>query len=432
MLTTILLLLLGAAAGGTIAWLYCQTQRARTTVPLSVHETLQQQHHQLQLTAATEQARWKSQLDAQAAQLEAQKAYAAGFKAEMEREFRLIGSAMLDQSGAKLGEQQQARLIDTLAPFRNQLDEFRRQVDERFSLEADGRNTLKGELHKMLELNQTISRQTEHLTTALTKHTRQQGSYGEDVLETILTNAGMIEGEHYYRQYSTRNADGARIRPDIVIRRPNGLSIVVDSKVTLTHYVRYCDTALTPEEEKALRKEIFLSFKGHIDGLSGKKYDTIEGTADFVLLFTPAENAFTIAANHDATLRQYAFNRNVFVVTPSSLLLVVKMISDLWQKDRISKEAHEIANRAKELYEKACGFLQSFSGVGAALDKAKGEWDLAATRLSGHGGLVRQGELLQKLLGNKTGKTIPPELSSAAGRDEGLQLPQGLPAGEIN
>jgi DNA recombination protein RmuC len=235
----------------------------------------------------------------------------------------------------------------------------------------------------------------------------------------------MIEGEHYYRQFSTRNEDGARIQPDIVIKRPNGLSIVVDSKVTLTHYVRYCDAALTPDEERALRKEIYQSFKAHIDGLSGKKYDTIEGTADFVLMFTPAENAFTIAANHDAALRQYAFGKNVFVVTPSSLLLVIKMISDLWQKDRVNKEAHEIAARAKELYEKACGFLHSFAGVGAALDKARTEWDTASTRLGGNGGLVRQGEMLQKLLGTKTSKVLPAEFLARTAIAGGIQLPGG-------
>lgn len=384
---------------------------------------LEQCRHSLQC-AQTIHAGLQAQVESKDIQLAEQKGFIAVVKAEMEREFRLIASAMLDQSGAKLSEQQQAKLVDTLAPFRSQLDAFRKQVDEKFSLEADGRATLKGELHKMLELNHTISRQTENLTNALTRQSRQQGGYGEDVLEMILNNAGMLEGEHYYRQYSTRNEDGARIRPDIIVRRPGGLSIVVDSKVSLTHYVRYCDAALTPEEEKALRKEIYHSFKSHIDSLSGKKYDTIEGTADFVLLFTPTENAFTIAANHDIALRQYAFGKNVFIVTPSSLLLVIKMISDLWGKDRVNKEAHAIAARAKELYEKACGFLECFAGVGLALDKAKDDWDKAATRLSGNGGLVRQGEMLQKLLGSKTSKTLPEELVARSMVAEGIQLPE--------
>ncbi len=388
----------------------------------AARQMLDEERQRLSLVQAAH-ASLKANHEAMEGRLAEQKDFAAALRSGLEREFRLIAAASLDQSGARLSELQQAKLVDTLAPFRNELDAFRRQVDEKFNAEADGRNTLKGELHKMLELNQTISRQTENLTTALTKQSKQQGGYGEDVLETILNNAGMIEGEHYYRQHSTRNEDGARIQPDIVIRRPNGLSIVVDSKVSLTHYVKYCDAALTPEAEKSLRREIYRSFKGHIDGLCSKKYDTVEGTADFVLLFTPAENAFTIAANHDAGLRQYAFARNIFVVTPSSLLLVVKMISDLWTKDRLGREAHEIAARAKELYEKACGFLQSFSYVGAALDKARTEWDTAAGRLSGHGGLMRQGELLQGLLGSKTNKSLPRELINRPAMTEGIELP---------
>lgn len=400
-----------------------QQKSEELSVQLSQATAALEQMREAQTAALTHAAGLQAQLDSKEAMLQAQKEFIETTKGDMEREFRSVASAMLDQSGARLSEQQQEKLVDTLAPFRNDLDAFRRQVDEKFGQEADGRNTLKGELHKMLELNQTISRQTENLTTALTKQSKQQGGYGEDVLETILTNAGMMEGEHYYRQWSTRNEDGARIQPDIIVKRPNGLSIVVDSKVSLTHYVRYCDSALAPQEEKALRKELYLSFKAHIDSLSGKKYDTIEGTADFILMFTPAENAFTIAANHDAALRQYAFGKNVFVVTPSSLLLVIKMISDLWQKDRLNKEAHAIAARAKELYEKACGFMDSFAGVGQALDKAKGDWDRAATRLSGNGGLVRQGEMLQKLLGSKTAKTLPEDLVARAALVTDLHLP---------
>jgi len=369
-------------------------------------EQLQGRQNEFQSQIANSQA----QVTAKNQLLNQQQEFIVGMKAAMEQEFRLIANTSLDLNANRLSEQQQIRLLDTLAPFQNQLDAFRKQVDEKFSLEADGRNTLKGELHKMLELNQTISKQTENLTTPLTRQSKQQGGYGEEVLESILLNAGMLEGEHYYRQFSTRNEDGLRIQPDILIRRPEGLSIVIDSKVSLTHYVQYCEPGLAAEEERRLRKEIYNSFKAHVDSLSAKKYDTVEGTADFILMFTPAENAYTIATNHDSGLRQYAFARNVFVVTPSSLLLVIRMIFDLWQKDRVNKEVQDIANRARDLYEKACGFLESFSQMGEAIGKASQEFEMASKRLSGHGGLVRQGEMLKQLLGTKTNKKIPAAL----------------------
>jgi DNA recombination protein RmuC len=152
---------------------------------------------------------------------------------------------------------------------------------------------------------------------------------------------------------------------------------------------------------------VYGSFKAHIDGLSGKKYDTIEGTADFVLLFTPVENAYTVATNHDPNLRAYAFARNVFVVTPSSLLLVVKMISDLWQKDNVKRSVLEMAELAKKVYEKASLFVTSFEAVGKSMDRAKADWQQAAGRLDGHGGMLRQGRKLEKMLGTMTAKQLP-------------------------
>lgn len=357
-------------------------------------------------------ARQAAELSQQAHRFRDQQAFLEQTKSEMEREFRLIAAASLEQQGGQLAGQQQERLSHTLEPFRIQLEAFRKQVDERFSAEADGRATLKGELNRMLELNQTISQQTRNLTQALSRQSRQQGAYGEDVLETILSNAGMIEGEHFYRQYATRNEDGQRIRPDIIIRRPEGLSIVVDSKVSLTHYVQYCEPGLAAEIEQQLRKGVYNSFKAHIDGLSLKKYDTVEGTADFVLLFTPVENAYTVATNHDPNLRAYAFTKNVFVVTPSSLLLVVKMISDLWQKDRVNRGVREMAEQARRVYDKASLFISSFEAMGRSLDKAKSDWEQAAGRLQGHGGMLSQGHKLEKLLGTMTTKRLPEKLGT--------------------
>ena len=290
-----------------------------------------------------------------------QKTFVDKIRVEMEQQFKLIASKSLDENGERLSDRQKEKLESTLQPFREQIDAFRQQVQEKFTLEVADRNSLKGELSRVFALANTLTDQTNKLTNALTSQTKVQGNFGEAILETILTNAGMLEGEHYEKQFNTTNEDGRRIIPDIVLHCPDGFSIVIDSKVSLTHYMRYCNETLSPELEKSLRKEIWQSFKNHIDGLSGKKYERIVNCADFVLMFAPIESAFTVAAQHEGDIRNYAFSKKVFLVTPSNLLLVVKMISDLWQKDRVNKEAHLMADRAKMLYEKACSFLESFT-----------------------------------------------------------------------
>ena len=357
-------------------------------------------------------SRLEAELETKTELLNAQREFVEGIKLEMEQQFRLIANTSLDENGRKLSDQQKEKLEVTLQPFREQIEAFRKQVDEKFTAEVADRNTLKGELTKVFELTNTLTDQTNKLSNALTTHTKTQGSYGEDVLEIILRNAGMIEGEHYRKQFGTLNEDGQRVIPDILLHSPNGFNVVIDSKVSLTHYIRYCNDTLTPDEERILRKEIWQSFKSHIDGLSDKKYESIENCADFVLMFAPVESAFNVAAQHDSDIRNYAFQKKVFLVTPSNLLLVVKMIGDLWQKDRVNREAREMANRAKALYEKATSFLTSFTEVGASLDKAKTQFEKATTQLVGNGGLVRQGELLQKLIGKDTQKVLPAVLIS--------------------
>jgi DNA recombination protein RmuC len=420
MLIPWLLFFLGLLLGAIIAWLYAKSRYGAEAVSsgnLLQRETsrlAQAESHTAELQRELlEQNALRSSLETELRTrnewIQEQKNHLQEVQKQMEVRFRQLASASLEEQSLRFSEQQQSKLFDTLTPFRNELESFRKQVDEKFRGEAEGRGELKGELNKMLALNQTISRQTEQLSTALSKQSRAQGSYGEDVLETILGNAGFIEGEHFLKQYSTQNAVGERIRPDIILRRPQGPPIVVDSKVSLTHYVRYCEAVQDPQQERVLAKEVYQSFKAHIEGLSGKRYDSIEGHSDFVLLFTPVENAFTVATNYDPALREFAYARNIFVVTPSSLLLVVRMLSELWQKERLSKEILDVAEQARKLYEKACGFVESFQAAGNALSKASSEWERASSRLQGHGGLLRQGQKLGKMIGGRTDKEMPGE-----------------------
>jgi DNA recombination protein RmuC len=242
----------------------------------------------------------------------------------------------------------------------------------------------------------------------------------------------MVKGEHFHAQVASQNEDGRAIRPDVVLQCPDGRRIVVDSKVSLTAYVRYCNDCNSPDEQKIAAREVYQSFKNHIDGLSAKKYETLRDSssevADFVLMFTPVEGAFTVASMHDAELRHYAFRKKVFLVTPGNLLLVVKLITDLWQKDAVNKRSHDMAERALKLYDKARLFLESFEAAGASISKAQSAWEEARTRLTGNGGLVRQGEMLGDLLGTKA-KGLPSSLAAEADPLQDL-LPEGTKLGE--
>jgi DNA recombination protein RmuC len=444
----------GFILGGGLLFFLAKVLLSRQHIPLAQHEALRQEGAALltELAVLKERgAQLQSSLDtANSSLVQAQAAKAAAesssaelrarleatqqrvkdgeefvqlLKGEMEQSFGRLANQSLQVNADRFSEQQRQRLNDLLAPFKQQIDSFRQDVSDKFTKEVADRNTLKGELSKMLELNQTLSQRTEALTTALSSQAREQGVFGEDILETILTNAGMIAGEHYQRQFSGQNEDGQRIRPDIILSCPDGRRIVVDSKVSLTAYLRYCNDASTAEMQKEAAREVYASFKAHIDGLSAKKYETL-GTdvADFVLMFTPVEGAFTVASSIDSELRYYAFRKKIFLVTPGNLLLVVKLITDLWQRDAVNKDAERMADRALKLYDKARLFLESFEEVSNALGKAQSSLDEARARLTGNGGLVRQGEMLGDMLGSKA-KALPKPLVEQAALATGIVLP---------
>lgn len=445
-MSALLYLFPGLAIGAIVAFLVARVFFTRGRISHSEHEALCTQLSQckteaavaigrahtlqnsvaekeiaFQRTLAEKEAAVKSiatleaRLDAASVRLKEQESFVQTVKEEMQAAFGRLASQSLETNAERFGDAQRARLNDLLKPFRDQIDGFRQDVSDKFTKEVADRNSLKGELSKMLELNQSLSQKTEALTTALSAQAKEQGAFGEDILETILTNAGMVRGEHFHTQFASQNEDGRAIRPDVILRCPDGRRIVVDSKVSLTAYVRYCNDCASPDEQKIAARDVHQSFKNHIDGLSAKKYETLRDSAgevaDFVLMFTPVEGAFTVATLHDAELRHYAFRKKVFLVTPGNLLLVVKLITDLWQKDAVNKRAHDMADRALKLYDKARLFLESFEATGAALGKAQDAWEEAKVRLIGNGGLVRQGEILGGLLGTKA-KALPSSLAA--------------------
>lgn len=403
MLVMVIAVVSSFLAGLLVCWLMQRIIRLQQFVPKAEftqlqHELQEQNHAMHHLNQELAIARER---------LARQQSDFVTMKQDLQKEFQLLADRILESKSQQFQQQQESKLTDLLAPFREQIDSFRRQVDEKFVAEVADRNALKGELKKMLELNATLSRQTENLTTALSSQSKTQGDFGELILENMLQHAGMVEGVHYQKQANYVQDSGHRIRPDIVLHMPDGYDLVIDAKVSLSHYIRYCQQGLAADEEKALRQAVWQSYKNHIDSLSGKNYERVPRSVDFVLLFTPVEAALTLACTHDANLRHYAYQRKVFLVTPSNLLIVVKMIGDLWQKHKVSKEAEEMANRALMMHEKLCGLMQSFEQVGAQIDRAKASWETAQKQISGKGGLLTQGKKLEALLGNAPVKRLP-------------------------
>jgi DNA recombination protein RmuC len=264
-------------------------------------------------------------------------------------------------------------------------------------------------------LNQHLSEDAKNLTRALRGSSKAQGSWGELVLERVLEGSGLRRGEEYVVQSSHTREDGTRALPDVIIRLPEGRSLVIDSKVSLVAYEEFAVTE-SELERAAAGKRHMDSIRGHIKGLSGKNYQALYSlkSLDFVLLFVPIEPAFMLAVASDRDLFMDAWNRNVLLVSPSTLLFVVRTVAHLWRQEAQSRNAQEIARRGAELYDKFVGFVEDMNSLGNRLKQAQGDYDEAYGKLtSGRGNLVGQAQKLREL-GVKPSKSLAPALVEGA------------------
>lgn len=347
--------------------------------------------------------------------LDTQKQDLEEMKQQLEAQFRILANDILDTKSRAFSEQQEAKLTDLLSPFKDQIAVFKKEFDEKFTQEVREKSSLRSEIANLLNLNQTIAREAVSLTEALRGSTKKQGDWGEDILERILEFSGLQKGIHYTTQDSHRDEHGKVIRPDVMVHYPDQRYLVIDSKVSLTHYWDYCNTTDITVQKIAVQQMI-RSLKNHVDSLFGKNYINIAKTPDFIVMFMPVEAAYITAMQEDHELWQYAYSRKVLLISPTNLIPAMKMISDMWQKDRVSKDVEEIADRAVKLYEKLVGFLDNFEAVGRELEQAGNKWQDARKQLSeGKGNLLRQGEQLRALLGRKTNKELPASFIDQAG-----------------
>lgn len=339
-------------------------------------------------------------------------------KTKLESEFRIIAGAVLDNSSQKMTQQQTEKLNDLLKPFREQIDGFKKDIDSKFTNEAAEKGSLKQQIESLVNLNQSIAKEALALTEALRGSTKKQGDWGEDILERILEYSGLQKDVHYFVQQQSQNDEGKIIRPDIIVRYPDTRYLVIDAKVSLTHYWDYCNAAAA-DDQKMLLPKIVGSLKAHIDGLAAKKYTDIAGTPDFIIMFMPVEAAYITAMQSDHTLWQYAYDRKILLISPTNLLPAMKMVSIMWDKDAVNRDGEQIVKKAVGLYEKFHGFITTFESVGADIDRAQKRWAEAKGQLhTGRDNFISQGGKLKQLLGNRTKKELPPELLDAAELEE--------------
>ncbi len=318
-------------------------------------------------------------------------------------EFSLVANKILEEKSAKFTAQNQTNLDSILNPLKANIKSFEEKVDKVYQTEAAERNHLKGVIFQLMDQSKQIQTDANNLTKALKGDSKKQGNWGEVILERVLERSGLVKDREYRLQASLNSAEGARLQPDVVIDLPDEKHLIVDAKISLVAYERMMN-AETDEEKVLNLKQHLLSVKAHIDGLAGKNYQNLYqiNSPDFVLLFMPIESSFSVTVQADGELFNYAWDRKVVIVSPTTLLATLRTIASIWKVDRQNKNVFEIAEEAGALYDKFVGFLEDMEKIGKHIDLTQKAHDDAFKKLQyGNGNLIGKVEKIKKL-GAKT------------------------------
>lgn len=373
-------------------------------------------------------ARKEAELDAAAVRLDGQQAEMKRLQAESLDKFEALSSRLLEEKGEKFTKLHAERLVEILKPLRENIGDFKKRVEEVYEKESKDRTALQEQVRQMAEMNKQVSEDAKRLTEALKGDSKVMGDWGEMLLDDILEGSGLIKGQEYFKQESVRDADGKLLRPDVVIKMPQGKTIIVDSKVSIAAYVDSCNTNDNAEREAAAMRHI-RSVRAHVDELAVKDYQShVDGTLDFVVMFIPNEPAYNLAMRRDTTLWQYAYGRKIVLASPTNLFAILKIASELWRKDKEAKNYLEIAERGASIYDKLSVFLDFMDDVGRSLDDARKSYDKALNNLrDGRGNLVGQAEKMRQL-GLKTKRRLPANWSDASGEGEAITDATAIPS----
>ncbi len=336
--------------------------------------------------------------------------------------FERLANEIFEKKSQVFKQQNIESLTHLLTPVNAKFEEFQAKVEGLRKDGIEGRTELRAQIDNLQKLNQQLSADAANLVTALKGSSKTQGDWGEFVLEKLLESAGLREGHEYRVQQSFTREDRTRVRPDVILEMPGERHLVIDAKVSLSDYDAYCADEDEGTREAALERHIG-SIRNHIRELAGKNYHALYGinSPDFVVMFVPIEPAFMLALAHDGRLWQEAWDRNVLLVSRTTLLFVLRTVAQLWRQERQTRNVEEIVRRGSELYDKLAAFAKDLTDVGRSLDAARQSYDGAYRKLAtGRGNAIRQAEML-KSLGVKPTKALPLTLVEEA-MDEPLQL----------
>lgn len=422
----------GVILGGAIAWFYARSVFSRQQgIPLEqfneadkeravlfeklkeARESFQKlqedfnerQKRILELTStlATEESQRKNLSE----KLTDQKLELEKLHLKMQEQFENIASKIVFDNSQRIQQQHKEKLDDILNPLKEKIEKFENKVDQTHKENVRENQSLKEQLALLQKLNQTIGEEAKNLTTALKGQTKSQGTWGELILEKVLEKSGLVKGREYIVQESMVNESGRRMQPDVVVNLPDQKHVIIDSKVSLTAYERYCSVDNELEKTQAL-KEHMISIRKHIRELSDKNYQHLYevNALDFVLLFIPVEPAFSVAVESDFELFNEAFERNIVLVTTSTLLATLRTIASIWRVEYQSRNAMEIAKQGGALYDKFVNLIHELMDLGKKMKDSQKAYEETMVKLTGHGNLVTRVENIKKL-GAKTTKVMP-------------------------
>lgn len=348
--------------------------------------------------------------------MEVQKQEVQRVRQEMNNEFKVLANEILQEKSKSFSEMNHERLAEILNPLKERLEGFKKTVEETYNNEARERFSLKEQIKELVERSESIGAEAKQLTHALRGDSKIQGDWGEMILESILEKSGLEKDREYFVQETLRDeeghtiqgSDGRKMRPDVIIRYPGGENhqMVIDSKVSLTAYVNYVNAEDADEARLALKQHL-VSVKKHIDELAGKSYQDYVGKGDHVMMFIPNEAAYLAAMQADHALWQYAYEKKVLLLSPTNLIAALKLVADLWQRDKQTRNAIDIAEEGGKLYDKFAGFVDDMEKIGKSLNTTAMAYTDAMKKLkTGNGNLIGRVEKL-KVMGVKAKKNLP-------------------------